>query len=100
MGSEAESVEVVNNERKSRFEAEVEGELGVADYRRAGSRIEFTSTEVPPSLQGGGVGSALARAGLEYAKREGLEVVPTCPFIRRYIERHGEYRDLLAGDAA
>ncbi|HUE76312.1 MAG TPA: GNAT family N-acetyltransferase [Longimicrobiales bacterium] len=99
MGSEAESIEVVNNERKSRFEAEVDGHLGVADYRRHDGRIEFTSTEVPPAVEGRGVGSALARAGLEHAKREGLEVVPTCPFIRSYIERHPEYQDLLAADA-
>lgn len=89
-------IKVVNNERKSRFEAEVEGEVGVAHYRRRGSRLEFTSTEVPPSLQGGGVGSALAKAGLDHARREGLEVVATCPFIERYIARHEEYRDLLA----
>ena len=89
-------MDVVNNEKKSRFEVEVEGKLGVADYRRSGNRIEFTHTEVPESLEGQGVGSALARAGLEHARREGLEVVPTCRFIAGYIERHPEYADLVA----
>lgn len=89
-------VEVVNNERKSRFEAEVEGHIGVADYRRTGNRIEFTHTEVPEALRGAGVAKALAREGLEHARRNGLEVVPTCRFIAGYIDRHPEYQDLVA----
>lgn len=87
---------VLNNERKSRFEVEVDGQMGVADYRLRGDRIEFTHTEVPPSLRGEGVAQALAREGLEHARREGLEVVPTCQFIRGYIEKHPEYRELVA----
>lgn len=89
-------MDVVNNEQESRFEVEVEGELAVADYGLTGDRIQFTHTEVPQSLKGQGVGSALAREGLEHAKREGLEVVPTCQFIASYIERHPEYQELLA----
>lgn len=89
-------MDVVNNEKKSRFEVEVEGKMGVADYRRSGERIEFTHTEVPESLQGQGVGKALAREALEHARREGLEVVPTCRFIAGYIDRHPEYQDLVA----
>lgn len=87
---------VVDNEKESRYEVEVDGEIAVADYRKSGDRIEFTHTKVPESLEGQGVGSALARAGLEHARREGLAVVPTCPFIASYIDRHPEYQELLA----
>lgn len=88
---------VVNNERESRFEVEIDGEVAVADYSQYSDRIEFTHTKVPDSLEGEGVGSALARAGLDYARNEGLEVVPTCHFISSYIDRHPEYQDLVAG---
>lgn len=90
-------MDVVNNESASRFEVDLDGQVGVADYRRSGDRIEFTHTEVPPSLRGRGVGEALAREALEHARREGLEVVPTCRFIAGYIDRHPEYQDLVAG---
>lgn len=90
-------MKVVNNERESRFEVEVDGEMGVAEYQRSGDRIEFTHTKVPESLAGQGVGSALAREGLEHARREGLEVVPTCQFIASYIDRHPQYLELLGG---
>ena len=89
-------MDVRNNERKSRFEVEVEGQTGVAAYRERDGVIEFTHTEVPDALQGQGVAKALAREGLEHARREGLEVVPTCTFIRGYIEKHPEYQDLVS----
>lgn len=88
---------VVHNEQESRFQMEAEGEVAVAEYRRSGGRMDFTHTRVPESLAGQGVGSALARAGLEHARREGLQVVATCPFIARYIDRHAEYEDLRSG---
>ena len=37
----------------------------------------------------------MVKAALEYAKEEGLKVVPQCPFVRSYIERHKEYESLL-----
>lgn len=88
---------VVNNEKESRFQVELDGEVAVAEYQRSGDRMEFTHTKVPESLAGQGVGSALAREGLEHARREGLEVVPTCQFIASYFDRHPEYQELLAG---
>ena len=53
----------------------------------------FSSAE---SCEGRGCGSRLAAAALEDARREGLDVVPLCPFIARYIERHPEYEQLVA----
>ncbi len=42
------------------------------------------------------IGSAIARAALDSARARGLRVIPQCPFIRAYIERHPEYQDLTA----
>ena len=55
----------------------------------------FTHTGVPTALEGRGIGSALAKAGLEYAQAEGLAVVPLCSFIRAYIDRKPEYQPLV-----
>ena len=53
-------------------------------------------TEVYKSYEGLGLGSRLARAALEDARARGLEVMPFCPFIAGFIERHlDEYRDLV-----
>ena len=81
-------VEVRHNEGKSRFEAEVDGGVAVADYRRSDGRVAFTHTEVPLPARGHGIGSALARAAIAWARDEGLEVDPVCPFIAAWLRRN------------
>ena len=88
--------DVCHNEGESRFEIVTDEGLARLDYLRDGEQLVATHTEVPEALEGGGVGSALARAALDYARAEGLTVLPQCRFVARYIDRHKEYRDLVA----
>ena len=53
-------------------------------------------TEISPGCEGMGFGSRLAAGVLDDARRQELVVVPICPFIAAYIQRHPEYRDLVA----
>ncbi len=60
-------------------------------------RIAFLHTEVHEPYEGMGLGSQLARSALDDARARGLMVMPYCPFIAGYIERHfDEYGDLVA----
>ncbi len=95
------AVEVRDRAERGRYELTVDGELaGVADYRdRAGRRI-FVHTEIDSAFSGRGLGNRLAAGALDDAAARGLRVVPRCPFIRAYIERHAEYRPLLGPQAA
>jgi uncharacterized protein len=89
--------EIVDAPQASRYELRLGGRLiGLAAYRRRDGRIAFTHTEVDESCEGRGFGSRLAAAALAEARREGLEVVPLCPFIAHYIERHPEYEKVVA----
>jgi hypothetical protein len=58
--------------------------------------MDLIHTEVPSQFQGQGFGEALVRAALDYARREKLKVVPTCPFVRKFLSKHQEYADLVA----
>jgi uncharacterized protein len=82
--------EVRDNREASRFEI-ITGE-GTArlDYTRRSDSMVFIHTEVPDALRGRGLADALARAGLETARREGLNIVAQCPFVRKYLQRHPE----------
>ena len=86
---------VKNNEAAHRFELEAEGRTAVSEYRRRNGTIVFTHTEVPLQLEGKGIGNALAKSALDYARSEGLRVVPRCRFIAAFIKRHPEYQDLV-----
>lgn len=87
---------VRDNAAAHRFEAEVDGKLATAAYRREGDVIVFTHTEVPPELEGHGLGSQLVHAVLAAAREQGLKVVPMCPFVARYMRDHPDTQDLLA----
>jgi uncharacterized protein len=94
-----EQADVVDVPEASRYELRVgERTIGLAAYRHRNGRIAFTHTEVDESCEGRGFGSRLAAAALEDARRRGLEVVPLCPFIAYYIERHPEYEELVVPD--
>jgi predicted GNAT family acetyltransferase len=88
--------EVVDNRGRHRFELEVDGHIAFAAYEPEDEIITFTHTIVPAELQGRGIGSTLIKAALNAVRAEGLKVVPECPFVRAYIEKHPEEQDLLA----
>jgi predicted GNAT family acetyltransferase len=60
-----------------------------------GEAIEYLHSETPTELQGHGYASALAKFALERDKAAGRKVVPTCPFVKIYIDRHPEYAPLV-----
>ncbi len=88
--------QVVNNEAKHRFELEVDGFVAVVDYRLEDHTITLVHTEVPEQIAGQGIAGTMAKAALEYAKRENLSVIPLCPYIDGYIKRHPDYQSLVA----
>ena len=89
-------MDVRNNEDENRYELEVDGHLAIAEYRLRPGRIVFTHTEVPDALEGRGIGKRLIKAALDDVRRQGLKVVPICPFVKHYIDTHPEEQDLLA----
>ncbi len=86
---------VRNNPDLGRFELEVDGLMCLAEYELGAGSIDFTHTEVPPELGGRGLGNRLAEAGLAHARSAQLQVIPTCTFIARYMQRHPETHDLI-----
>jgi uncharacterized protein len=89
------SPEVRHEPDHSRFAVHLDDDVATARYQRSGDTMTLTSTHVPEEAEGEGVGSALARSALDYARAEGLRVRPECDFMRSYIDQHHEYQDLV-----
>lgn len=87
--------QVVNNSEKFRFEVVSGALISKLDYRLGRDRIALVHTEVPEELQGQGIGSDLVRTALEFAREKELTVLPYCPFVAAYLERHPEWSDLV-----
>ncbi len=79
---------VVDNRDARRFELVVDGQTAVLVYERTPESLVLVHTEVPPSLRGGHLADALAKAALDTAEAEGLRVVVVCPFVRAYLRKH------------
>lgn len=92
-------VQVSLNEDQRRYEARLDGELaGFAEYQLTPELIVFTHTEVDPSFEGKGVGSAIARFALDDVRDRGThKVLPLCPFIKGWIGKHQDYLPLVYG---
>jgi uncharacterized protein len=87
---------VVDDAAAHRFEIRVDGAVaGFAEYRRRGGSVAFTHTVVEDAFEGRGLGSVLARGALDAVRAEGSTVLPFCPFIRSWMQRHPEYTDLV-----
>ena len=52
-------------------------------------------TEVAPSAEGKGFAKKLLVAMVDYARKNGLKVIPLCPYVHAQFKRHPqEYADL------
>jgi predicted GNAT family acetyltransferase len=85
---------VANNKDQSRFELETSSGLAIADYRLSGDTMTIFHTEVPLPLRGRGIGARLVRGALLQARQLNLKVVPSCWFVREFIDRNPEFADL------
>jgi predicted GNAT family acetyltransferase len=91
-----ENVQVRDNSGESRYEIRVDGELaGFTEYVLHGSQADFVHTQIDDKFGGRGLASELIREALDDARERGWQVMPYCPFVRSFITKHTEYRDLV-----
>ncbi len=88
-------LKVKDNREKNRFETEIDGQLAVVEYEKDGNTIKLVHTEVPKSMEGKGVASQLVKDVLTTLGNSGQKIVPVCSFIKKYIERHPEWKSML-----
>ena len=89
---------ITDAEAAQRYEARYDGDLaGFIDYVVKRGRIALIHTEVLPAHQGQRVAEQLVRFALDDARRRGLRVIATCPYVRAYVDRHPETHDIVVG---
>src|SRR3977135_3248507 len=87
---------VTNKTERHRYEIDVDGELGgFSVYEALNSQLAFVHTEIDPKFGGQGLGSILVREALDDVRSRGIGVLPFCPFVHGFIDKHPEYLDLV-----
>jgi len=96
IGMSADRVMVADSAEGERYEIRVNGELaGFLQYRLRPGLIELVHTEIDEEFEGRGLGSRLISFALDDARERGLAVLPFCPFVNDYMQRHRQYADLV-----
>ncbi|MEM7380093.1 MAG: GNAT family N-acetyltransferase [Bacteroidota bacterium] len=90
-----ENYELIDNQASKQYEFHVDGTVPRIEYIKAKDKIYLTHTEVPKGLEGRGIGTAIVKAALEDVERQGLTLIPLCPFVALYIKRHPEWKRLV-----
>ncbi|WP_318843102.1 bifunctional pirin family protein/GNAT family N-acetyltransferase [Myceligenerans pegani] len=67
--------------------------VGLTAFRDRGGERIFHHTEVSKDVSGRGLASRLAEQALTDTRAAGRRIVPVCPYIARFIERHPEFSD-------
>ena len=81
-----------------RFTVAASSGTAVLAYAPAGSGLlELYSTYVPPADRGRGIAARLVQAAVDYARSEGLRIVPSCWYVAQWLRQHPEHADLVAG---
>ena len=87
---------VTDNAARRRCELDVGGSIAFIDYRRQGETLFLNHAEVPVNLRAHGAGARLVKATLELVRERGERVVPVCPFVEAFMQRHPEFAELRA----
>lgn len=83
---------------RERFEAH--DDIGVlagwVTYQVTDDIVVYTHTEVKPAFEGQGIGSRLVRHAMDDARARGRTVVPICPYLMKWLDKHPEYESIVA----
>lgn len=86
---------IADNPEQKRWEARDGDEVvGFAEYILTDELAVFPHTVV--HREGEGIGGKIVRAALDAVRAEGTrKVMPQCPFVKSWIQKHPEYADLV-----
>jgi len=94
------SIEVQHDEPGHKFYSVIDGQEAHVTYRLAGEGggavYDFQHTFVPEALRGRHIAEELVRHALDETLRRGARFIPTCPYVKRFVDSHPEYQRGLA----
>ncbi|MFI6868124.1 GNAT family N-acetyltransferase [Nocardia sp. NPDC050406] len=98
MSEQAVATTVVRNDSQHRYEVWYGTALaGFAEIRENDNDTTFIHTEVDSEFGGKGLGSVLAREAVEDVIKRGRAIVPRCPFIKSWLDKHPEFDEHVVG---
>ncbi|MDQ2750046.1 MAG: N-acetyltransferase [Actinomycetota bacterium] len=87
---------ITESPERHRYEIYVDGELaGFTMFTLDGDVAIMPHTKILPEYRQHGLASALIGDALDDLRERQVTVVPRCPFVRKFIDEHPEYQDIV-----
>jgi predicted GNAT family acetyltransferase len=87
--------DVKHDENNHEFYIETPEGRALLHYEREGNILNFHHTFVPPDLRGKGMAERIVAAGFEYVENNNLKVIPSCPYVARFVMKNSEWKKLV-----
>ncbi|WP_262413868.1 GNAT family N-acetyltransferase [Actinacidiphila acidipaludis] len=82
-------------EHRHRYEIAVGGRLaGFTEFRDRDAQRVFFHTEIDEAFAGQGLASVLVRQALDDVRTSGKRIVPVCPYVAKFLQKHDEFADI------
>lgn len=83
-------------QESDRFTIAVDGQtVGFTEYVDRDGQRTFPHTEVDSDFGGRGLATILVEEALQSTRDAGLRIVPVCPMVVAFVEKHPEYADVV-----
>ncbi|MER5744987.1 GNAT family N-acetyltransferase [Streptomyces sp. NPDC002225] len=80
---------------RHRYTIQVDGEpAGFTVYRDRDKQRVFYHTEIDDAFAGRGLASVLVTAALQDVRNSGMRIVPVCPYVAKYLQKHDGFADI------
>lgn len=86
----------VRHEEGKRYYIQLGDQRAELAYNETGRTRDFRHTFVPEELRGRGIAEHLVRHSLDDTLLHGYTFIPTCPYVKRFVQKHPQYRAGLA----
>ena len=86
--------DIQHDQTRHQFIIQIGDDVGFLEYSQHNNQMDILHTIVAPTLEGRGIGAALARHALNYARTKDQKVAVYCQFVASWLKRHSEYADL------
>ena len=91
--------DVKHDEQKHSFYVIAEGQECFLRYSQTDEHcLNFSYIYVPPALRGKHIADAIVKAGVEYAIKNNMKIIPSCSFVLRSMQHKKEWREIICED--
>lgn len=89
-------MDIKHDVANKKFAVQVAGGEAHAFYRRGPmNSYDIYSVVVPVESRGKNIADQLVREAIKAARAENVKIIPTCPYVVKWFERHPEEQVLL-----